>query len=224
MEDRGGMTDAEGGSGNGHPVPWWRRLILRGAPDVLALLTDQGRVSLEAIETFARWSEGGGGAETKQVRDLEHQADDARRALVVALRETLSTPIDQENLYVLSERCDRVVNAAKNLVRLAEALGWKPDNFAAEMAEDIRRAMERIVEGFGRLGTDPEGCGAAADAAIKATRGVPYVYRHAVAKLFEETDLRGVMVGRELYGAYAALGDLTAAVADRLWYAVLSEN
>ncbi len=214
-------------SGNGQrgrPGHWWRRLILADVPDVLGLLLALGRVSLEAVEAFEAWSQSGDGKQAERVRDLEHRADDARRALVTALRDALATPIDQENVYILSERCDRVVNAAKNLVRQAQTLEWQPDGFAAEMAGSARRAMERLCQGFETLAGDPVGAGSAADAALKATRAVEYSYRHAIAELAGGRDLRAVLAGQEIYRRYALIGELVAATADRLWYAVLSET
>ncbi|HMC09519.1 MAG TPA: DUF47 family protein [Actinomycetota bacterium] len=205
------------------PARWWQRLILASAPDVLGLLVEQGRVSLEAVSAFERWSRGGDGELIQRIRDLEHEADEVRRALTGALREALATPIDQEDLYVLSERCDRVVNAVKNLVRQAEVLEWRPDSFAAEMACAVREAMERILDGFNQLGHDPEAAGAAADAATKASRAVEKAYRSAMGELMAARDLASALAGLEMYRWYARTGELVAGAADRLWYAVLSE-
>src|SRR5207245_8596953 len=124
MEGGGGMSATPDTSRRKRPARWWQRLILASAPDVLGLLVEQGRVSLEAVSAFERWSRGGDGELIQRIRDLEHEADEVRRALTGALREALATPIDQEDLYVLSERCDRVVNAVKHLVRQAEVLEW----------------------------------------------------------------------------------------------------
>ena len=57
------------------------------------------------------------------------------------LRQAFSTPIDQEDLYSLSELLDRVLNAAKNIVREAEVLGIDPDERAVLAAE---RRMEKV--------------------------------------------------------------------------------
>ena len=156
------------------------------------------------------------------MRDLEHDADDARRVLAGALRTALATPIDQEDLYVLSERCDRIVNAVKNLVGEAEALAWSPDAPAAEMARALRAGMKALVDGFTELVNEPDRAGAAADLAIKHARAVEHTYRSAMAGLLSEADLRAVFTSRELYRSYGRCAAFIAGVADRLWYAVLS--
>ena len=200
----------------------WHQFILSAAPDVVGMLVAQGRVSLEALTAFEAWSSTGDPSEAEQVRSLEGAADDARRTLVGALRTALATPLDQEDLYVLSERCDRVVNAVKNLVGEAEALEWTPDAPAAEMGGALRHGMGALVGGFAHLVDDPDQAGAAADAAVGCARAVERTYRSAMAELLGEADLRAVFTTRELYRSYARSGDLVTAVADRLWYAVLS--
>ena len=200
----------------------WRQFFLSAAPDVVGMLVAQGRVSLEALTVFEAWSSSGDASEADRVRALEGEADDARRLLVGALRTALATPIDQEDLYVLSERCDRVVNAVRNIVGEAQALAWIPDAAAAEMSSALRAGMDALVGGFAHLVDDPDRAGAAADDAVQHARAVEHTYRSAMAGLLSEADLRAVFTSRELYRSYARSGNLLAASADRLWYAVLS--
>lgn len=200
----------------------WPGFILSAAPDVIGMLVAQGRVSLEALVAFEAWSSTGDANEVARVRALEHDADDARRTLTDALRRALATPIDQEDLYVLSERCDQIVNAVKNLVGEAEALAWAPDTAAAEMSRALRAGMDALLEGFAHLVDDPDRAGAAADVAVRHARAVEHTYRSAMAGLLSEADLRAVFTSRELYRSYGRCATLVAGVADRLWYAVLS--
>jgi hypothetical protein len=195
---------------------------LSAAPDVVKMLVAQGRISLEALVAFEAWSSTGDASNAERVRTLEGEADDARRVLVAALRTALATPVDQEDLYVLSERCDRIVNAVKNVVGEAEALAWTPDASAAEMGSALRAGMDAIVDGFAHLADDPDRAGAAADVAVGYARAVEHTYRSAMAGLTNQADLRAVFTSRELYRSYGRSADLVAAVADRLWYAVLS--
>ncbi|HEU5003972.1 MAG TPA: DUF47 family protein [Actinomycetota bacterium] len=203
---------------------WWERLLRAATPDVLGLLVVQSRVSVEAVDALAEWSQGGDEEAARRVGDLEHRADDARRALVDGLQGVLASPVNQENLYVISERCDRVVNAAKNLVHQAEALTWAPDGFAAEMADPIQKAMTSVCSGIEHLGHAHEQAARAASEAIKTSRGVEHAYRRAVADLVEGSDLRRALASGEIYRRYADTGLLVAATADRLWFAVLAEG
>ena len=201
----------------------FRRFFLSVAPDVIGLLVAQGEVSLEALDAFDQWSNGGGPPEAERIPALEHAADDARHRLLGALRAALATPIDREDIYILSERCDRVVNAARDIAAEAAALGWVPDQHAATMAHHLREGMARLVEGFAALRANPDESGARASEAAQEVRAVGNTYRSAMAELLGGDDLRVVFTTREFYRSYARAGGLVVAVADRLWYAVLSQ-
>lgn len=203
---------------------WWRRMFVPATPEVMALLTDQGRISVQALAAFSEWSAGGGAGAAEQVRELEHKADDTRKELLKTLRNVLVTPIDQEDIYVLSERCDRVVNAAKNIVREAEVLEWEPDEHAAFMGEHLSKGVKHLGRAFEVLGTDHDAAGQSADRAIRSVRSVEYGYRQAMASLREVEDLKHVFVRREMYRSYARTADLVSGVSDRLWYVVLAGN
>lgn len=189
----------------------------------MALLVTQGEVSVQALEAFEAWSKGSGGDSARRVSDLEHAADDARHALVTALKTSLATPIGQEDLFILSERCDRVVNRAKNIVAEAETLAWQPDTHAARMAMELHSGMAFVVAGFKDLTARGN---QTADHAVSAThcvRAVEHAYRNAMAELASRPDLREVFTAREMYRFYARAAEALEALSDRLWYAVLAE-
>ena len=210
---------------SGHPrwPGWVERLSLSSGSDVMALLIAQGEVSVEALRAFERWSKGADAGSAPQVQELEHAADDARHALVAALKSSLATPIGQEDLFVLSERCDRVVNRAKNIVAEAEVLNWSPDAHAARMAESLRSGGESVLRGFEALTASGDETAQAALAATHCVRGVEREYRAAMAELQSQSDLRAVFTAREMYRFYARAAEALEALADRLWYAVLAE-
>lgn len=209
-------------------APWrWRgwieRLALSSGPDVIALLVAQAKVSGQALDAFEAWSNGAGTDAAARVADLEHDADDARHTLVAALKSSLATPVGQEDLFVLSERCDRVVNRVKNIVAEAEALGWPPDAHAARMAGHLRSGMAAVLVGFEALAAHDND---AAEAAIRAThcvRGVEHAYRDAIVDVAGHADLRRVFTSREMYRSYARAAEALESVSDRLWHAVLAE-
>ncbi|MHB1615282.1 MAG: DUF47 domain-containing protein, partial [Actinomycetes bacterium] len=188
--------------------------------DVLSLLAAQGEVSKEGLAHLARWSATGATQESDEVRRCEHEADAARRVLLEALQAALSTPVDQEDLYVLSERLDRVVNAAKNTVREAEVLGWQPDQHAMAMGAALAEGTDALVAGLGMLRHDLTGAGRQADAATSAVRHVEHRYREAMTGLLT-VDVRSALAAQDLYRRYVQMGEHVVAVSDRLWYAVL---
>lgn len=206
---------------------WWhdhgfRRFFLGVAPDVIGLLVAQGEVSRAATEAFLAWSEGGG-VDVAILSTFETNADNARRELLTALRRALATQIDQEDLYILSERCDRVVNAVRDIALEAEALGWTPDENAALMAANLHAGMSALVDGFTKLRHEPDLVVAAADRARSEARAVTGRYRDAIAERFQSEHAKRTAVQREIYRRYVDAAQLLEAVADRLWYVVLAE-
>jgi uncharacterized protein Yka (UPF0111/DUF47 family) len=201
-------------------LPWF----LRSQPDVVELLRAQVRSTEASLRAFAAWSEGGDGAAAAAVRVHEHEGDDARRALVDALREVLSAPLDQEDIYTVSDRLDLVQNSTKNVVRQAQAADWEPDAQAARMAGCALDAIEHLVRAFDALPDDQTRASEHADAAIKATRGLQKAYRQAVAELAVSTEPAGrVVLTAEIYRRYDGLGDAVVGVCHRVWFSVLKE-
>ncbi|HET9091163.1 MAG TPA: DUF47 family protein [Acidimicrobiales bacterium] len=207
----------------GRMAGWLERLALSSGPDVVALLVAQGEVSTKALDAFVAWSEGGGSPAADELRRLEHEADDARKQLVSALKASLATPIGQEDLFVLSERCDRVVNRVKNIAGEAEVLDWEPDSMAAEMSRELRAGMTSVVTGFSSLAGGSDDAEQAAAETTRSVRRIEHAYRMAMADLSGSTDLRAIFTARELYRSYVRAAEALEGLSDRLWYALLAE-
>ncbi len=199
---------------------WWR-MLLPAAPDVVALLVAQGELTVAGIDAFSEWSRAGDQDAAAAVRAAQHKAYHARRELLAALQAALSTPVDQEDLFILSERIDRILTEARNTVREAEVLGRAPDPHTGTMAARLLEGTGALVAGFRLLRTDPEEAGRRADAASEAVHHVERDYREAMAELLASDDLRAVLAGQVLYRRYLDVADAIIAVADRLWFAVL---
>lgn len=200
---------------------WWRRLLLPAAPDVLALLVAQGEITAAGLDAFAAWSRGEGHEAAKALRAARDEGYSARRELLQALQAALSTPVDQEDLYTLSERVDRVLNEARNVLREAEVLGWKPDDHAGLMGAQLADGTRAIADSLKLLQKDPEAAGRLSDTASDAVHHVERDYRQAMAELLKINDLRAVLAGQELYRRYLHVAEAIVQVTDRLWYIVL---
>jgi uncharacterized protein Yka (UPF0111/DUF47 family) len=199
----------------------WRRLLLPAVPDVLALLITQGELVVTGMDAFSTWSDHGGAEAAAAVRAAQHDAFRARRALLAALQAALSTPVDQEDLYALCERVDRILTKARDTLREAEVLRHAPDAHTAKMAGRLATATRDLVKGFELLAANPAESGRRADAASDAVRRVEHDYRKAMAELLHSDDLRAVLAAQSIYSRYLEVADAVIAVADRLWFVVL---
>lgn len=199
---------------------WWR-VLMPAAPDVVALLVAQGEVTVAGMDAFSEWSRAGDVNAARAVRAAQHKAYHARRDLLAALQAALSTPVDQEDLYILSERIDRVLTEARDTLREAEVMDRTPDPHTAQMAERLAAGARALVAGFRLLRKDPEQAGRQADGASEAVHHVERDYREAMAHLVQTDDLRAIVGGQILYRRYLDVGAAIIAVADRLWFVVL---
>lgn len=171
-------------------------------PDVLGMLRRQAAVTVEGMAALVAWA-GGEPEAAQRVRDCEHRADDIKRELRRALTLAFITPIDAEDLYVMSERLDAVLNGAKDAVREAEVMAVEPDQAVAAMAA-------LLADGVGHL--------------AKAFQRLERVYREAASALLEVQDLREVMGRRELYRRVSRISETLTEAADRVWYATVKEG
>jgi uncharacterized protein Yka (UPF0111/DUF47 family) len=199
------------------------RWFLPQAPDVLGMLSQQGRVTADGIEAFVAWAHGDA-ARADDVRRAEHEADELKREIRRSLRDSFVTPLDPEDLFVLSKGLDGVLNGAKDCVREAEVMATPPDEAMAEMAELIALGVDRLCEAVAQLGSHDDDATVAADAAVKAERQLEKTYRRAMSSLLEQDDLRAVMGRRELYRRLSRIGEGVADTAERVWYAVVKEG
>ena len=205
------------------------RWFLPDTPDLLGALMEQVEVTRDGMAALVAWARSGGAeADTRALRDAEHLADEKKRALRLMLKQAFTTPLDPEDLFILSERLDEVLNGAKDAVREAELMGLPPDAAIVEMCELLAQGVDRLAEAFAHLGPNHGTGGSeatdAADAAVKSCRGVERVYRSAMSALLEVEDLREVTGRREVYRRFSRLADMLIAVAERVWYAVVKEG
>lgn len=196
--------------------------FLPHTPDLIGLLKAQADVTVRGMDAFAAWSAGDTG-KSEELRAAEHEADDARRTLQRELRASFSTPLDPEDIYELSERLDIVLNAAKNAVREAEVMNVTPDASLAEMAAHATDGVRHIANAFAVITKGGDEATTQADAAIKCERQMERLYRAAMSKLRDVSDIGQVTAWREMYRRYARLGEALVFVAERVWYAVVKE-
>jgi uncharacterized protein Yka (UPF0111/DUF47 family) len=198
------------------------RWFLPDTPDVVGMLCEQLETTLDGMTAFAAWAHGDA-SKSDEVRALEHQADDNKRALWRSLRTAFVTPVDAEDLFVLSAGIDEILNAAKDAVREAEVMSLAPDEAIAAMADHLVDGMRHLGQAFQQLAKSDGDATEAADAAVKCERMMEKVYRAAMPELFDLTELREVLGRRDLYERLVAVGEQMRMVAERVWYAVVKE-
>jgi len=200
------------------------RWFLPEAPDVLGMLGEQTAITVEGLAALAAWARGDA-ARAEVVRDCEHRADERKRALREMLTTAFTTPLEPEDLFVLSGGIDAILNGAKDAVREAEVMGMAPDAAMAAMADELVAGARRLGDAVGALAARGSGeATRAADEAVRSQRQLEKIYRAAASALLETADLREAAGRRELYRRLARTSDQLVDVAERVWYAVLKQG
>ena len=132
-----------------------RRWFLPEAPDVIGMLREQAAITVEGLDALVAWAQGDARA-ADRVRECEHRADDAKRALREALVAAFATPLEPEDVFELSRGLDEVLNSAKNTVREAEVMHTGPDSAIAEMARDLADGTTALAGPSNRSSTATE--------------------------------------------------------------------
>jgi uncharacterized protein Yka (UPF0111/DUF47 family) len=205
-----------------------RSWFLPETPDVLGLLEEQAKVTVEGLEALVDWA-AGDPTGMDRVREAEHRADERKRELRRTLTEAYVTPLDAEDIYTLSERLDTVLNGAKDAVREAELMAIGADEHMLGMCSLLAEGVRHLADAVARLRrprprAEGERPTDAADAAIRSQRNLERVYRTAMSNLLQVEDLREVMGRRELYRRFSRMSEDIIEVAERVWYAILKEG
>jgi len=198
--------------------------FLPKSPDVMAMLLEQSRLTILALEALDDWANGRTPDGTG-LRQIEHEADACKRKLREALSVAFTTPLDAEDIFELSRGLDEIVNDAKNLVGEAEAMSTEPDRPIAAMAAELGAGTRRLDQALRAFAAgDREAATATADRAVKEQRHLQHTYRDAMSELVKNENFGEVTAKRELYRRLARAGDELVLVAERIWYSVLKER
>jgi uncharacterized protein Yka (UPF0111/DUF47 family) len=198
-------------------------LLFRKEPDVLGLLRVHAAAVRDGIASFAEWSVTGATAAGDAVRSARFNGQEAHTTLVHALMDVLSTPVDREDIYLLSERLQDVIVVAKTTVREADAFGFRADTHSAAMGRMADAAVHSLCIAVEALRADTEtALGAVADAG-SACGDLDRAYRQAVVSSWDGVDVRTTISRQNVYRRYTELAAAIERVAHRVWFGILKE-
>ena len=200
----------------------WRRIFPAG-PDFLGLLGGQAAHGRRALDAFFQWCEAPSEAGLQLIFQIETEADDVRRHLVMALQSAFSTPLDREDLNDLSQRFDDIVDAVRNSAREVSALRVTPDDSMRSMIHHLNEGLEELQLALGALTKGQKGHDGALHHCAKAHytgRLNERIYTQAMSTLLEAEDFRHIFRQREAYGLMVRLSELVELTAEKLAHAV----
>ena len=193
--------------------------LLPETDDILGLLRQQFSAVTQSLAAIVQWSDGA--TTTADVGDQlkrNSQAEsDTRRALLLRVRASFTTPIDAEDIFELSERVSALQAAMNLLIREADALQISPDAGVASMIAVVARAAPHLTDALNAL---PSPVAADhADACTDCLERSEHAYATASRSLIG-ADLLTEIRRRELYRRAEHITGTMLRLAHRTWYAV----
>ncbi|MEV4758456.1 DUF47 family protein [Micromonospora sp. NPDC049559] len=160
----------------------------------------------------------GGAVDPKAARErmaeVEHEGDALRARLVAALRRSVSSPIDREDLFRLSRSVDDVLDALRDFVRETDLFAVPPQPVCGPVLEALAAGLDHLAEAVRLLPARPR---LAADRALTAKKcGVRPAYQRAVCALLDRRLDADVIKATLLLGRLDVAGQQLAAAADAL--------
>jgi hypothetical protein len=175
--------------------------------DFLKMLAHQAVKTKEGMAALRDFIEEATEEKGNRVKEIEKEADEARRVLVEELTKSFVTPIDREDIFALSRVIDDMVDYAKSTVE--EMLLFKVEtnehlkkmNYAlCECAQHLSLAVEELKR-------KQKSCLQHLMRAKKVENYVEHLYHEALAELFQSKDFIHILKLREIYGHLSNAAD-----------------
>ena len=166
-------------------MKWLKRIFRPRSDRFINLLLQQSEFTVQGMEALHKYLEKPSEDRADEVTRLEKEADEVRRILINELNHTFATPMDREDIHALSRAIDDVLDYAYTTIGEMAILEVEPNDYLKRMASLLGNAAREIHLGVLRLSDHPA---VAEDHAVRAKaleNRVEWVYREALATLFQ---------------------------------------
>lgn len=193
----------------------------------LSLLISQSEITVEGLRLLEKWlrKDQLKDKAVDQMRKKEIEADEIRRILIDELHNTFITPLDREDLFMLSLYIDDILDYGYTTIEEMTLLGIDADEHLLTMVQLCREATEELEFAFQRLHENPRVAGDHARRAKKIENEVEHLYKVAISDLFTKAkDFEHLMImlrRREVYRHVSNMADQADYAADIIGIVVM---
>jgi len=193
----------------------------------VGMLIEQAQITVEGLKLLEKWL---GKSELKdkavdQMRAKEVEADEVRRILIDELHNTFITPLDREDIFMLSLYVDDILDYCYSTVEEMQLLEIDADEYLMEMVKLTREATQELERGFNTIFSNPRVAGEHGRRAKKIENEVEHLYRVAIGDLFTKAKdfkpLMEMLRRREVYRHVSNMADQADHAADILGMVVM---
>ncbi len=188
----------------------------------VSLLIEQAAKTVEGLRLLEEWVKQPKleSKAVEQMKKKETEADEIRRIIIDELHNTFITPLDREDIFMLSLYIDDMLDYGFTTIEEMQLLNIDADDYLTEMVSLNRQAAEEIHAAVERLSANPRIAADHARRAKKLENEVDHLYRVAISELFKKAkDFKPLMVmlrRREVYRHISNTSDQANDAADVL--------
>ncbi len=166
-------------------MSWWRNFFQPRQDRFILRLIEQAELAVKGLDALMAYVQSGSEEAARMVRECEENADEVRRILVDELNRTFVTPMDREDISMLSRAIDDILDYAYSTVDEMQILHVQPTGYLQRMVSLLRDAAHEVHLAMLRLKDHPGVASNHAQRAKALENRVERVYREAIAALFE---------------------------------------
>ncbi|MCM2323589.1 MAG: DUF47 family protein [Oligoflexia bacterium] len=192
-------------------IRWFQDFLKPREDHFMAYLQQQAQLGVTGLEGLAAYMKSPTRENEERVNQAEKAADEVRRMLIDDLNRTFVTPIDREDLFMLSRTVDDILDYAHSTVEEMIELKIEPNEFLSQMAQLLLDASKEILLALQRLEKHPNVASEHARQAKRIENHIEKAYRRAVGELFSRPAVPEEIVKmlklREIYRHVSNAGD-----------------
>jgi predicted phosphate transport protein (TIGR00153 family) len=203
----------------------WFRALLPREDKFFDLFERHSRILVAGAEALQKLLEGGENVERhcREIVDLENQADDITREVLLAVRKSFITPFDRGDIKDLIQSMDDAIDMMHKVVKMVtlfEQTSFEPrmKEMGAVVVEAARLTAEAVPL-LEKVGTNVTRLGAISEEITKVEERADDLYEAGLKDLFKrygKTDAMAWLVGSELYGQLEKVVDRFEDVANEI--------
>ena len=209
----------------------WDSMFKR--PDVFQnLLKAQAKKTVEGVQTLNEFMGVNEDVVNKdvlrhnlkiQIKNIESEGDNLRRDLLNELNKSLITPIDRQDLYMLSNTIDNILDYAYNTIEEMIIYQLYPNFYLKKMIEKIARGVNHISYAVENMFTDKNLANSNVVSAKVVENEIEETYHEALADLFSRDDFHYIFKMREVYRHISNSADRISESADLIANILIKE-
>ncbi len=175
----------------------WKIFGQKRKSDFYELLLSQCQKTVLGCQALVRFLDND--CPPEELVKLEQEADDIRRILIDELNQTFITPMDREDIFMLSRAIDDVLDHAYNTVKEMEVFGVESNEWLFKMSELLAKGAEELLNAIKHLKKNPNVAVGYVVRAKRIENEMNDVYLNALRQLFSGNNIRLMLSYREIY-------------------------